>query len=131
MKPIVDIALVPHPSACVTPLELLEDFADSMPAWCFLEDDSRFYMALRGGPACVLRTRRRGVSADLVFAAPSPEGSLRLRLIASDDARTTLDRDLRAELAHHFTASFRRYLAERHHLAELQIVEAETEAYAA
>lgn len=130
MKPLADIALVPHPQAHVTPLELLEDFADTMPAWCFLEDESRHYTALRGAPACVLRTRRRGLTVDLAFAAHTAGAPLRLRLIVPDDAHTTLDFDLRVELAHHFANTFRRYLGGRP-LVELRTREIAPEAYAA
>lgn len=130
MKPIVDVALAPRPAACVTPLELLEDFADSAPSWCFQEDDSQHYAAVRGVPGCILRTRRRGLTVDLVFAALDANGALRLRLIDSDDGRTPLDPEMRVQVAAHFVEAFQRYLGGRSHLVEFRAVEADTEVYA-
>lgn len=131
MKPIVEVALAPQPTTCVTPLELLEDFADSVPAWAYLEDESRHYAALRRSPGCVLRTHRRGLTVDLAFAARDAHAPLHLCLIAPDDDGTVLDAPMRAEIAAHFVAAFRTYLNGRVHLVELQTVEADQEALAA
>lgn len=54
MTTIADICITAHEDSMITPLELLEAFADSTPSWSFLEEDTRLYEATRGRPACIL-----------------------------------------------------------------------------
>src|SRR5690625_5830975 len=54
MHAIVDVRIATSDNSTITAMELLEEFADSTPAWSYLEDDTRYYSESRGCPACVL-----------------------------------------------------------------------------
>ena len=86
MKTIIDLEIAPTERAAVTPCELLEDFADSTPAWHFLEEESRYYAALKGVCACILRHFQPEPYRviDFVFSGCDAHAESALRLVLID-----------------------------------------------
>lgn len=123
---IVDVEIESESSAHVTPLELIEDFADVTSNWHFLEEDSRLYAAIRGREACVIRAwnDQRAGSIDFAFADCSDERSLLLRIVIlcppfardsapSTDAGETAPSIDQCTCLQLFLNAFGRYLQER------------------
>ena len=84
--PIARLTLTPAEAPHVTPLEILEDFADASQGWQYLEDESRHYAEAKGKPACVLRHRlpQKSMFVDVAFAATASD-------VLSPFALTVLD----------------------------------------
>jgi hypothetical protein len=126
METIVRLALTPDPDAKLTPLELLEDFADASPGWHFLEEESAHYADEKNVPACLLRRRREGAirNVDFAFAAPDPGDPHAIELIVLDapDPAHQLDRSGRNQVVDTFLRQLRTYLDNRPHQASLQVV---------
>ncbi len=112
---IVNVELVPFDPCHITPLELLEDFADCRAGWCFLEEDSRYYAALRGQDACVVRHAAHGAapSADLAFATRNESSRLYLAVVLATDGQLALDLAQQKAIIEHFARSFEPF-ARRH-----------------
>lgn len=107
----------------VTLCELLEDFADAVPSWCYLEEDSHYYSLARGTSGCVLRTCGADDAriVDLAFADVSGrDESMRLLVIASGDMQNTLDEETRTLVTERFIHAFRGYLQHRSHLLHVR-----------
>ena len=97
METVVHLALTPDDNAKLTPLELLEDFADASLHWHYLEDESAHYADEKDVPACVLRHRREGTPpyVDFGFASTDPGHLTAIELVVLDppspDALLTLE----------------------------------------
>lgn len=132
MEVITHLSIAPADKSSVTPLELLRDFADSSPAWHYMEHLSSAYADERKTPACVLRHHRHGnesAEANLVFSAEDENelGSFTLRLVTSATYEEDLDPGQRQEAVSHFTEAFRGYLAVRSSHAEVKVERQEME----
>jgi len=125
MDTLLRIALTPDADAKATPLELLEDFADTTPGWHYLEDESRHYADEKGAPACILRRQHTEQLryADLAFAAPDPDAPTHLELVLIDAANLEerLDADERQEAGRSFLRAMDQYLDRRPGHATLTI----------
>ena len=125
METVVHLALSSDPGAHVTPLELLEDFADDAPGWHYLEDESRHYAAAKAVPACVLRFRHDGDASfvDFAFAAGTPSDPRALELVLVDPPHGVgaLDLDTRHRVVDRFLDALRAYLASRPGHATLHV----------
>lgn len=86
METVIHIALTPDPQAKVTPLEVLEDFADASRDWHYLEEESKHYSAEKDVPAGVLRHQRDDGPryVDFAFASTAPGHLSELELILLD-----------------------------------------------
>lgn len=123
---VVHVSLTPHEAAHVTPLELLEDFADAAPQWQFLEEASRHYARAKGVPACVLRhwLPEAGAFVDVAFAASAPDeqpGALDLVLLDAPDAADPLPPDAQQAIVATLLSDLRAYLADRPEQATLRV----------
>lgn len=132
MNTIIHIALRPADAAKVTPLEVLEDFADATPTWHYLEDDSRHYANEKGVPACVLRYQTTGSPryVDFAFAAKG-EGalsSIELVLLDAPSPEMKIEMDDRNVVLDRFLNHLRTYLGERPDHVTLQVDTADVEA---
>lgn len=116
MMEIVDVEIVPGLRPHVTPLELLEDFADVSRDWLYLEDDSRHYSSARGGRGCVLRacSGAQDEVVDYAFADVSTADTeaFRLLLICPADTYEAVEEGQRALHVDHFLRAFSGYLGE-------------------
>jgi hypothetical protein len=130
METVVHLALASDPDARVTPLELLEDFADASPAWHYLEAESQHYAAEKGAPACVLRYRHDGDAFYLDFAfAATPDAPDAIELVLIDPPHGVgaphgigaLDLGLRHRVMDRFLDALRAYLAGRPGHATLHV----------
>lgn len=114
---VVDLTLHPAENAALTPLELLEDFADATPDWHFLEQDSHHYARAKGTPACVLRhLDLRGLKdVDLAFTAMEAKAprAVRLTLIDPQGEERQLNLETRNRVVENFLKQFRSYLEYR------------------
>ena len=133
---IVDVEIAPLNPAQVTPLELVEDFADVAPGWHFLEEDSRLYEAVRGRPACVIRScnRERSGTVDYAFAGHPGAGSLSLRLaiLCPPDDVQPISGEGRSSCLELFLNAFQQYLQGRGELVRISPIAArEAEAVSA
>lgn len=111
METIVAIELVPKTGGVLTPQEMLEDFADVMPGWCYLEEESQHYAATRGRKACLLRYHSgNGLGvADLGFVAARQDAhALRLVVVEAADGAVLSDAQ-RQQVATHFLDALDRY----------------------
>lgn len=141
MTTIADICISTGPDASITPLELLEEFADSTPTWSFLEEDSQHYQETRGCPACVLShvTYEPYGTVDYAFAtaSKSEDGTVRLVLIDVDQrhGETTPDNaaanEQRDRTARDFLTAFQAYAASTSVPIEVATSEREISASAA
>ncbi len=117
METIVHIALTPDKNAKLTPLELLEDFADASPDWHYLEDESAHYAEEKGGSACVLRHRREETPpyVDLGFASTDPGHLTDIELVILDvpDPEQSLSLEERNAVVDAFLQEMRDYLNAR------------------
>ncbi|HEX7071510.1 MAG TPA: hypothetical protein VF190_11920 [Rhodothermales bacterium] len=114
---IVDVEIAPESPAHVTPLELLEDFADVVPDWHFLEEDSRLYAAIRGSEACVIRSwnSANAAAVDYAFAAsPTDPLTMRLVVLCPPDAMEPVLGTGRSTCLERFLDDFNRYAEARH-----------------
>jgi hypothetical protein len=86
MSTIIHIALTPTDTATVTPLEVLEDFADATPGWHYLDEESTLYAREKGVPACVIRYQTKGDPryVDVAFAASADALLSDLELVLLD-----------------------------------------------
>ncbi len=126
---IVDVELEPMNPAHVTPLELIEDFADVVPNWHYLEEDSRLYAAVRGRPACVIRACEPGQpgTIDYAFASRSEADSLALRLaiLCDPDGAVPVIGSGRSRCVERFVSAFNAYLRGRGTLVRVQQISGE------
>ncbi len=113
MTTIADIRITAKSGSTITPMELLEEFADSTPTWSFLEEDTRHYRATRGRPACILShvTYEPFGTVDYAFAGVEDrqDGSTRLTVIQPEQQQehvTAADLD---RLVRDFLTAFRSY----------------------
>jgi hypothetical protein len=132
MKIIVDIEILPVPSAVVTPCELLSDFADATPNWQFLDEETRHYRSIRGVAACLLRHVRLDPldgAVDFAFAAidDGEQSALSLVIIDIDDPNRALTLELRNEEIGRFARDFQAYLSRHDGYINIRIVEEEVE----
>jgi hypothetical protein len=131
MKTIVDLRISSPLRTPVTPVELLEDFAHRCAFWDYLEEESKHYAALKGRPACVIRSMSSefGDEVDYGFAATHRDDLFSVRLFVVDPIGRTapLDVETRSRIVAHFLDDFQSYLGNRPHLAQIQTVELETE----
>lgn len=125
METIVHIEITPDADAKLTPLELLEDFADASRGWQYLEDESEHYAQLKKRPACIIRHRRDGVPnyVDFGFAATNPADTNDIELIILDTPapEERLGLDERNDVVDNFITHFRQYLGGRPGHASLRV----------
>ncbi len=125
METVIHIAITPDPSAKLTPLELLEDFADASRDWHFLEEESDHYAEAKRVPACVLRHRYATQTryVDFAFAATDPENPNDVELVILDapDPDRALNLEERNDVINRFIQQFRAYLERRPGHASLRI----------
>lgn len=124
---IVEVEIAPSSPVHVTPLEVLEDFADSVPGWQYLEDDSELYAAVRGRPACVLRAAESGATSAMDFAfldASGDEGlKLRLSVICPAESAEVASGEARMDGMRRFLSAFNRYAQTHPNVVEIHPVE--------
>lgn len=116
------LQLAPATPISVTPLELLEDFADSHREWSFLEDDSTHYSRVRGLPGCVLRYCDTSGCDDveLAFATVDPHGASAVRLLVIDAGTSQHMEDAEHHaIVDRFLSAFRHYMNGREHLVAI------------
>jgi hypothetical protein len=132
MSTIIHIALTPADAAKVTPLEILEDFADATPTWHYLEEDSRHYAEEKGVPACVLRYQTSGSPHYIDFAfAADEDGTLsdmELVLIDAPTPETKIEMDDRNAILDRFIDHLQGYLQDRPDHVALQVDTADVDA---
>lgn len=125
METVVHIEITPDADAKLTPLELLEDFADASRDWLYLEDESAHYAQLKKRPACIIRHRRDGTPSyvDFGFAATNPADTNDIELIILDTPTPEhqLGLDERNTVVDNFITHFRQYLTGRPGHASLRI----------
>lgn len=125
METVVRIQITPDPDAKLTPLELLEDFADASRGWQYLEEESAHYAELKNRPACILRHRREDPPSyvDFGFAATNPADPKDIELVILDTPSTEQQLDLEARNMEvdHFIQHFRQYLGGRPGHASLRV----------
>lgn len=125
METVIRLKITPDANAKLTPLELLEDFADASRDWQYLEDDSRHYAALKERPACILRHRHAAAHryVDFGFATTNPadRNDIELVILDTPDAQQSLDLAARNEAIDHFIRHFRQYLGGRPGHASLRV----------
>lgn len=131
MTTIVDIRIATRNGSSITPIELLEEFADSTPTWSFLEDDSYHYRATRGRPACVLSHVRYEPFGTVDYAFASVEdredGSARLVLIEDEQHHTEATVEEQDRLVREFLTAFRSYTQTVHAPVEIETTEREVD----
>ena len=127
---IVDVEIAPFRPAHVTPLELIEDFADVVPNWHFLEEDSLFYAAARGRNACVIRTWNagRGGAIDFAFVQTGNDepAILRLALLCPTNEVQPLQGAARSSCLQRFIDAFESYLTTSGASVSIRAVSAES-----
>jgi hypothetical protein len=125
METIVHIALKSDSNAKLTPLELLEDFADASPDWHYLEDESTHYAEAKGVSACVLRHRREGSPPYIDFAFAStdagPLTDIELLILDPPDPDLSLDLAERNNVINAFLQEMQEYLNARPGHATLRV----------
>lgn len=125
METVVHLAITPDEDAKLTPLELLEDFADASRGWYYLEGESKHYAAEKDVPACVLRHRRNGELSyvDLAFAATDPGNPHDIELVILDapSPEYNLNLEERNQVVDTFIHHFREYLQGRPGHATLRV----------
>ena len=123
MSAIVRLSLRPEEDAKVTPLEMLQDFADVQSGWSYLEEDSEHYAALKGRPGVILRHRvDPSTYIDLGFVGtPTDPSTVDLAVVDRPGADTPLPADARADLVDTFLDAMRDYLSERPDLVSLHV----------
>lgn len=136
MDLIIDVALAPTDDAKLTPLEILEDFADASPGWHYLEDASRHYAAEKGQAACILRHLDLDGSADVDLAfSQRPESAkgaqaVHLTIVDPKGGQRPLDLQQRDEIVEHLLEHLRAHLEQQGRHAELHIERGDVEAAA-
>ena len=126
MKTIIDIQIAPTERAVVTPCELLEDFADSTPAWQFLEEESSFYALLKGVPACILRYACSAPHHfyDFAFSSSEAREDSVMRLVLVDAERSAgLTFEQRCGVVSQLAGALRAYFDRRDLHASVRVVE--------
>jgi len=115
MSAIVRLSLRPEEDAKVTPLEMLQDFADVQSGWSYLEEDSEHYAALKGRPGVILRHRvDPSTYIDLGFVGATADPStVDLAVLDRPGADTPLSPDERRDLINTFLDAMRDYLSAR------------------
>jgi hypothetical protein len=125
METVVHLEVTPDADAKLTPLELLEDFADASRDWQYLEHESEHYADLKKRPACILRHRRSAPPGyvDFGFAATNPADTNDIELIILDSPapEQRLDLDERNDAIDTFIMHFRQYLGGRPGHASLRV----------
>lgn len=125
METVVHIKITPDPAAKLTPIELLEDFADASRDWQYLEHESEHYAQLKKRPACIIRHRRSGTPryVDFGFAATNPTDTNDIELVILDTPTSAprLDLGERNEVVDSFITHFRQYLGGRPGHAALHV----------
>ena len=138
MDLILDVTLAPTDEAKLTPLEILEDFADASPGWHYLEDASRHYASAKGQSACILRHLALDGSTDVDLAfserpAAEQEGSapgvhagshksaLHLTIVDPQGADRNLEPKQRDAVVEHFLEHLRAHLDGRGQHADLHV----------
>jgi len=125
METVIHIEITPDPDAKLTPLELLEDFADASRGWHYLEEESDHYAQLKNRPACILRHRLQAEPSyvDFGFAATNPSNPKDIELVILDTP--TPERRLNLEerniVIDNFITHFRQYLGGRPGHASLRV----------
>lgn len=125
METVIHIEITPDPNAKLTPLELLEDFADASLGWQYLEEESNHYAQLKNRPACMLRHQRDDELryVDFGFAATNPSDPKDIELVILDapDPERQLDLEERNVVIDNFITHFRQYLGGRPGHASLRV----------
>lgn len=125
METVVHIELTPDSNAKLTPLELLEDFADASRDWQYLEDESVHYAEVKHRPACILRQRHSGTTryVDFGFAAANPSDANDIELVILDtpSAQDALTLEERNEAVDGFIQHMQQYLGGRPSHASLRV----------
>ena len=125
METVIHIKITPATGAKLTPLELLEDFADASQDWQYLEEESEHYTQLKKRPACILRRRRQKPTGyiDLGFAATNPADPKDIELVVLDapTPERRLDLEERNAVIDDFVQHFRQYLGGRPSHASLRV----------
>lgn len=125
METVVHLKVTPEANAKLTPLELLEDFADASRDWQYLEDESEHYAQLKERPACIIRHRRDGTPSyvDFGFAATNPTDANDIELVVLDTPtpEQRLGLDERNDVVDSFITHFRQYLGGRPGHASLHV----------
>jgi len=125
METVVHIELTPGPNAKLTPLELLEDFADASRGWQYLEDESVHYAEVKHRPACILRHQYTGTAryVDFGFAAANPSDTNDIELIILDtpSAQDALTLEERNAVVDGFIQHMQQYLGGRPGHASLRV----------
>lgn len=115
MSSVVRLALHPEEHAKVTPLEVLQDFADATPGWSYLEEDSRHYAEVKDVPGLVLRHRvDPSTYVDLGFAgSPIEDDTVELAVLDRPGSDTSLSAEERSDLIDVLLDAMRDYLSGR------------------
>lgn len=115
MNSIIRLALHSEENAKVTPLEVLQDFADATTGWVYLEEDSHHYSEVKGTPGIVLRYRTDSSTfVDLGFVeSPVGDDTVGLAVLDRPDSDTPLSPDERSTLLDTFLAAMQDYLNDR------------------
>ena len=125
MEKISRLQITPGKKARCTPLELLQDFADSSFEWHCLEKDSMHYAKAKKAPAGVLRysTPQADHEADLAFVADESQEhtTFHLAVVTPSHEDTPFSPKHRQEKIARFEESFRSYLSERNTRNQLNV----------
>lgn len=125
METVIRLEITPDANAKLTPLELLEDFADASRDWQYMEEDSQYYAELKGRPACILRNRQTETHryVDYGFASTNPANRNDIELVILDtpDPERQLDLGARNAAVDRFIQHFRQYLGGRPGHASLHV----------
>lgn len=115
MSSVIRLSLRPEEHAKVTPLEVLQDFADVKAGWSYLEEDSRHYSELKGAPGAILRHRLDSSRyVDLGFVGtPADSNRLELAVLDRPEVDSSLSPDERAGQIDAFLDAMREYLSAR------------------
>lgn len=125
METVIRLEVTPDANAKLTPLELLEDFADASRGWQYLEEESQHYAKLKSRLACILRHRHgeQHRYVDFGFAATNPADRNDIELVILDTPAPERQLDLEARNAaiDRFIQHFRQYLGGRPGHASLRV----------
>lgn len=125
METVIHIEITPDANAKLTPLELLEDFADASRGWQYLEEESDHYARLKNRPACIVRHRQQEPLSyvDFGFAATNPSDPKDIELVILDTPapNRSLDLEERNVVVNAFIERFRQYLGGRPGHASLRV----------
>lgn len=115
MSSVVRLSLRSEEHAKVTPLEMLQDFANVRTGWSYLEEDSRHYSELKDSPGAILRHRTDpSTYVDLGFVEAVPESNtLDLAILDRPGSDASLPSDERSDLIDTFLDAMRDYLSTR------------------